>query len=210
MATRKEPERRQRRNKPQVLSIGGLGEGGEIPEAPAGLLTVTRKAWAEFWTTPLAMHMQVTDLPALRRLFRYYDESERVIAEMRPKRRAPEPKRRANEHANDYSHRQAVWRREQAATGLLVHDDRGGSKLNPLARYRLELDERVNALEDRFGLSLAARQKIGLAQLKAQTLAESNAKTIAEPTDSDDSDPRAVLRLDQAKSRRKAARPKGD
>ena len=207
MRATKDPTRRQRRNKPKPPAIVRVG-GGEVPDPPAGLLAPTRKAWTEFWSTQLATHMQVTDLPALRRLFMHYDELDRIEAALKPRKRAP-LKRRADETYNDFEARKAARRREQQASDLLVHEPKGGHRLNPLLRYRLDVEATVNALEDRFGLSLASRQKIGLAQLKAQTLAESNAKTIAAPGDTDDSDPRAVLRIDQAKSRRKPARPKG-
>lgn len=49
-----------------------------IPNAPTGLLASVRRTWADFWASPLAQNVVLpTDIPALERLWRLYDERER-------------------------------------------------------------------------------------------------------------------------------------
>lgn len=76
----KDPEDRQRRNAPKALSVVAPGvEGGlEVPRPPAGLLKGTRDRWAAYWESPVArLADPVSDLTALERLFRLYDDIER-------------------------------------------------------------------------------------------------------------------------------------
>jgi len=67
---------------------GGLTAEG--PPAPRGLLRITRRAWADYWTSPLAGLVETrTDLMALRRLFLFYDEHERSLTAYRKERLVP-------------------------------------------------------------------------------------------------------------------------
>lgn len=205
----KDAAKRQRHGRARTLISGdALLSVDAVPDPPAGLGSEVAGRWWDLWASDLAPLLRTTDLPALKRLFELYEDREQVRAEMRPKRKATPPKQRAGEAHNDFEHRRAVYRREQAMTRWVVYDDRGGVKVNPLVRLVGDLEAQIVALEDRFALSPTARAKLGLSQLRARTLAESNEATMAEAT-TDESDPRHVLRLDQAKSRRKPARPKG-
>lgn len=68
-----------------VLPPGVVGEGGELtlPTPPRGLLPVTRRRWVAFWESGLGRVVQEVGLPAVSRLFRYYDEWERLEKEYR-------------------------------------------------------------------------------------------------------------------------------
>jgi phage terminase small subunit len=60
------------------------------PAPPAGLLKATGARWATFWTSPVAAAADpVTDLPAVERLFRAYDEVERAGRAFRKQRIVP-------------------------------------------------------------------------------------------------------------------------
>ena len=49
-----------------------------LPLSPAGLLKTTRNRWDAYWASPVAkLADPVSDLPALERLFRLYDDLER-------------------------------------------------------------------------------------------------------------------------------------
>lgn len=81
----KDPERRQRRNAAKDLAVvtPGLAAPG-MPPPPSGLLKLTRERWAAFWASPVAkLADPVSDLPALERLFRLYDDLERSHATVR-------------------------------------------------------------------------------------------------------------------------------
>lgn len=84
----KPPERRQRRNRPTTLRVVPGGTlGRPVPPPPAGLLAATRREWETFWRSELARLIEPdTDLPALERLYRYYDEHRRVLREARKER----------------------------------------------------------------------------------------------------------------------------
>jgi hypothetical protein len=201
----KDPQLRQRRNKLKPPATGVVLERGR-PPAPVGLVPSVVAMWNEFWGSELAPFIRTTDMPALKRLFHHYDELERVRKELKPPRRAPEPRRRKGESFNDFERRQARWRRQQAAAGRLVHDDRGGVKVNPLARYALEIEERINALEDRFGFSMKARQQLGLNELKARTLQQQNALQFAQLDTKNLPDPREALVIAMDQTRRRSRR----
>ena len=72
------PEKRQRRNKrPEVRVLPFVGSAPPAP--PSGLLKATVARWEAYWASPVAAAAdRVTDLPALERLFRSYDEVERA------------------------------------------------------------------------------------------------------------------------------------
>lgn len=78
---RKDPEKRQRRNAAKDLAV--VAEAAmdvpEPPSPPAGLLKATRDRWADYWSSPVAkLADPVSDLTALERLFRLYDDLERT------------------------------------------------------------------------------------------------------------------------------------
>lgn len=79
----KDPERRQRRNAAKDLAVVAEAAVGvpEPPAPPAGMLKVTRARWVDYWASPVAkLADPVSDLPALERLFRLYDDLERSNA----------------------------------------------------------------------------------------------------------------------------------
>lgn len=85
--TPKPAARRQRRNKRWGPKLVRAAEMGEVPEAPRGLLKVTRAAWNAYWSSPLADAVEIaTDLPAIHRLFTLRDERERALRAYRKKR----------------------------------------------------------------------------------------------------------------------------
>lgn len=75
----KDPERRQRRNAAKDLAVVTEASAGpEPPTPPTGLLKATRERWADYWTSPVAkLADPVSDIPALERLFRLYDDLDR-------------------------------------------------------------------------------------------------------------------------------------
>lgn len=79
----KDPELRQRRNKPKALALVRPGPAA-VPDPPDRLLKVTSEAWQEFWKSELAgLVNQGSDLLALRRLFTLYDLRERAYRNFR-------------------------------------------------------------------------------------------------------------------------------
>lgn len=84
----KPSDRRQRRNKPTALRVVPAGKlGRQTPAPPSGLLAATKAEWTTFWASELAQLVeQNTDLPALERLFGYYDEHRRALKEARKER----------------------------------------------------------------------------------------------------------------------------
>ncbi|MGW6295639.1 phage terminase small subunit [Streptomyces sp. NPDC055058] len=81
----KDPEKRQRRNAPKGLEAVPAAPGlVERPSPPAGLLKSVRDRWAAYWESPVAQLADpVSDLPALERLYRLYDDLERSHATVR-------------------------------------------------------------------------------------------------------------------------------
>ena len=77
MSRPKPPARRQHREKPQpgddrnVVSL--------VPQPPTGLLKASRDWWGDFFSSELARHtFALSDVPAVTRLARLYDERERM------------------------------------------------------------------------------------------------------------------------------------
>ena len=80
--------RRQRRNA-KGMKVGGgrLLLAGDTPKPPTGLLAATRKQWAKYWESPVAEAIdRGSDMPALERLFRLYDERLRAYRGYRKER----------------------------------------------------------------------------------------------------------------------------
>jgi|TARA_Y100000034_G_scaffold63208_1_gene76463 P27 family predicted phage terminase small subunit len=55
----------------------------EAPPPPSGLLAQTRRDWHTYWESDVASLAEDVDLPALRRLFRMYDQHERAMRVVR-------------------------------------------------------------------------------------------------------------------------------
>lgn len=74
--TRKPAEQRQNRVTKDV--VVPLRSGSVMPEPEGGWRSATADRWAEFWGSKLAANVEDSDHGALRRLFRLYDELERL------------------------------------------------------------------------------------------------------------------------------------
>lgn len=76
----KRPQNRSRAPRGSSLTvIDGARARAKVPPAPAGLSSAIRAVWQTFWASPLAQHVIDTDVAALRRLFRLYEQRERYI-----------------------------------------------------------------------------------------------------------------------------------
>lgn len=69
------------RSQKRGLTVLVTPEAEDYPSPPSGLLKPVRDAWDAFWTSPLRQHVIASDLPALRRLFGFYDRRERFDRE---------------------------------------------------------------------------------------------------------------------------------
>ena len=79
MSNRKAPEKRQNR---VTADAGLLPVGGAVADVPGPSVAWrpgTVERWAEFWGSPLAGQVQVSDYGPLRRLFWLYDECDRLL-----------------------------------------------------------------------------------------------------------------------------------
>jgi P27 family predicted phage terminase small subunit len=77
----KPAERRQRRNRPALVSLPMAGSVPSFaPDPPHGLLLASVAAWSALWSSPVASTYLPSDLPALRRLFELLDERERAFS----------------------------------------------------------------------------------------------------------------------------------
>ena len=81
MPPRPKPQsQRQRRNAGGLTIVPGRTLS-VAPSPPDGLLPEIEAAWHGYWTSEMAQLVTTqTDLPGLRRLFRYYDDQERAWA----------------------------------------------------------------------------------------------------------------------------------
>ncbi|GLY81849.1 P27 family phage terminase small subunit [Actinoallomurus iriomotensis] len=166
--SRKDPEKRQRRNEPVLLVPADDDQELEVlpvepapPPAPAGLLKLTRDRWVEFWASPVAkLADRVSDLPALERLFGLYDDLERCARTVRK-------------------------------AGHMIEGSKGQLVMNPLLRHMQTQAAEIRQLEDRFGLSPRARLGLNftLGQT-AKTLADLNSEFVGGGDVDDDDDPR--------------------
>lgn len=76
----KPAERRQRRNRPALVSLPTVGTTPSFaPDPPSGLLVTSAAAWSALWASPVASTYLPSDLSALRRLFELLDERERAF-----------------------------------------------------------------------------------------------------------------------------------
>ncbi|MDN3356069.1 P27 family phage terminase small subunit [Actinomadura sp. DC4] len=168
--TRKDPDKRQRRNEPSTLVPVGDEFDEDLavtdapqppPPPPAGLLKVTRDRWDEFWTSPVAaLADRVSDRTALERLFSLYDDLERCGRTVRK-------------------------------AGHMVVGSKGQLVMNPLLRHMQTQASEIRQLEDRFGLSPRARLGLNMTLGQtAKTLADLNHGLGGGDGDDEDDDPR--------------------
>jgi phage terminase small subunit len=129
----------------------------------------------------MADYIRSSDMPALIRLFVFYDEFNRAYHDLRYKPRPP--KRKPGEDGAVWNARLAKFKMDLMQTGRIVRGAQGQLAMNPVLRYMDALSKQITALEDRFGFNLATRQKLGLNALRARTLAEQNAMLITDVGD---------------------------
>jgi hypothetical protein len=131
----KDPERRQRPRvgDPPKTELALLPSKFALPKPPAGLLKSSRTEWDALFGSELGRMVDPdTDLPALRRLFRYRDQLERL-------------------HAATL----------EEGFQVLVLGSTKQPTLNPVYKAIRELEAQILALEDRFGLNLRQRMALG-------------------------------------------------
>jgi P27 family predicted phage terminase small subunit len=77
------PKRPENRSRPPRRSLLTVLEPTKPrtakPKAPDGLSAAVRGSWDTFWASPLAEHTIATDVAALERLFRFYEQRERYL-----------------------------------------------------------------------------------------------------------------------------------
>jgi P27 family predicted phage terminase small subunit len=141
----------------------GVIQGGaelEVPEAPKGMLSVSKSSWLRFWESDLGQSPAIkrdTDLSVIERLWGLYDERERAYREYKKAR--------------------------------LVKGSQGQMVMNPMGRVWTQLDPSILALEDRIGLSPMARLKLGITFGQAHASLEEMNRRMNDDSDSEQ-DPR--------------------
>ena len=98
-------------------------------------LKITRERWETYWDSDLSQMTQLVDLPALERLFQYYDETERASRTLR----------------------------KLGSKGLLSKGSTGQPRINPLIELMLKVEEKILRLENELGLTPLSRQRLGIA-----------------------------------------------
>ena len=107
----------------------------ERPKPYRQWLKITRERWDIYWDSDLSQMTQLVDLPALERLFQYYDQIDRANRAIR----------------------------KGGSKMLLGTGSKGQQKLHPLIELVIKLEEKVLKLENEFGLSALSRQRLGIA-----------------------------------------------
>jgi P27 family predicted phage terminase small subunit len=154
MTARKAVERRVGHGTADYGQLVALPTAAPAPAPVKGWLATTGASWVRLWSSPLAQVYDVTDLPALERLFDLLDRRERYVRAVRHK--------------------------------PMVEGSQGQPVAHPLARQVPVLDAEIRQMEDRFGLTPAARLKLGITFGAAQqTLADLNA-ALADDGEDDD------------------------
>ena len=128
---RKNPARRQRRNKKPDLRLTRSNARASVPTPPRGLLVATCKKWDEYWRSDVSNVVQTAHIPALERMFMLIDELERATRAVRKR------------------------------GGRMTTGSKGQLVQSPLLKYMDACLKEVSALEDRFGLTPGAMQKMG-------------------------------------------------
>ena len=98
-------------------------------------LKITRERWETYWDSDLSQMTHLVDLPALERLFQYYDETERASRTLR----------------------------KLGSKGLLSKGSTGQPRINPLIELMLKVEEKILRLENELGLTPLSRQRLGIA-----------------------------------------------
>ena len=105
------------------------------PEPYKAWLKITRDRWETYWDSDLSQMTQLVDLPALERLFQYYDQIDRANRAIR----------------------------KGGSKMLLGTGSKGQQKLHPLIELVIKLEDKVIKLENELGLTPLARQRLGIA-----------------------------------------------
>ena len=103
-----------------------------IPPYPKSILKGTKLLWDTYWQSEIATVAAKVDLPVVERLHRRYDERERAYREIKKK-----------------------------GVGHLTRGSQGQVILHPLLKYIDNCEAEIRQLEDRLGLSPAARLRMG-------------------------------------------------
>ena len=143
--------------------------GGKLatPEPPKGILKNNKDSWVAFWDSELGQS------PAIRR-----DTDLGVIE-------------RLWQLYDERDRAYQGYRRSRLVTG-----SQGQLVLNPLGRMYLDLEGKIQALEDRIGLSPMARLKLGITFGQAHASLDDLNRRMNEDSDRDqdprDQDPRII------------------
>lgn len=78
MSNKKPADRRQGRGTVEVGVVAVAPTGRPVPAADQGWRETTVERWAGFWSSPLASQVEPSDEGAFRRLFKLYDEIDRL------------------------------------------------------------------------------------------------------------------------------------
>lgn len=73
-----DPSKRLRAGRPDLAPVVQLGERLAAPRRPKNLHPVVRRWWDAYWGSDVARAVKESDLPAISRLFAYYDGRERA------------------------------------------------------------------------------------------------------------------------------------
>ncbi len=107
----------------------------ERPKPYTQWLKITQERWDTYWDSDLSQMTQLVDLPALERLFQYYDQIDRANRAIR----------------------------KGGSKMLLGTGSKGQQKLHPLIELVLKIEDKVLKLENELGLTPLARQRLGIA-----------------------------------------------
>ena len=107
----------------------------ERPKPYRQWLKITRERWDTYWDSDLSQMTQLVDLPALERLFQYYDQIDSANRGIR----------------------------KGGSKNLLGVGSKGQQKLHPLIELVIKLEDKVLKLENELGLTPLARQRLGIA-----------------------------------------------
>lgn len=141
MTAAKPADRRQNRERGDLQVIQGRAPT-VIPDPPDDLLPEIEEAWFHYWESEMAQVVTLaTDLPGLRRLFRYYDDLERTWALYRA-----QPEATGSMGQTKISH----WAKHAHDTEAIIQrlEDRYG--LSPKSRLELGVTygDAARSLED--------------------------------------------------------------
>ena len=129
MSARKTADRRQGRGTSDVGIVPVVSGSHPIPVADAVWREQTVERWVQFWSSPLASQVEVSDEGAFRRLFWIYDELDRL-------RQAIEETGRVVEGSQGQPRPNPLYKQvESFKAEARQMEDRFG--LSPLSRLRL-------------------------------------------------------------------------